>query len=104
MLAGLSGGELHHHGSHRNRPARGELGAEDRTSASWLLTSYFCLLSSVFCLLRILPPPREAARDHKQHQAGTNQHGNLRSQVRDGLIAPEDFGVAVDGPGIDVRS
>ena len=47
---------------------------------------------------RMLPPARDTPRDHKQYQARPYQNAGLRTQVRDGLVAPEYLRETVDGP------
>src|ERR1700691_3904999 len=37
----------------------------------------------------------------EQDDSRTEEDGNFRSEVADGLVAPEDFGVSGDGPGIE---
>src|SRR5262249_6514637 len=51
--------------------------------------------------LREFPAPRYSAGDAKEQNRNSHQHDNLRPEMRDWLIPPEDLGESVNGPGVD---
>ena len=47
------------------------------------------------------PAPRHSAGDGEEHDGGPHKHQNLRPEVGNRLVSPEDFGESVNRPGVN---
>src|SRR5208282_3997873 len=51
--------------------------------------------------LGVLPPAGQSAGDGAEYDADGYEDQNLRPEMGNGFVTPEDLGEAVDGPGVD---